>query len=186
MVKAKRFIIDALNLRPPPPSINVEEFALVSKAFHVIVDVRTEEERKEGKIPKSIHVPLESLTEENRTNMNVQFNELTVLCYDQRGEHVEEATKYLRDCGAEAWSLEGGADSFKEFVQQTRSGGYIRRVTLEEARQHMHAQARAGAKLPRQYDTTRTLDSFAHDDELLLGGKDKEPRSEGQKQQINV
>eukprot|EP00461_Guttulinopsis_vulgaris_P006318 UN06346 len=101
------------------------------------------------------------MTDEQRINLTVQFNELTILCYDQDGSRVELATSFLRDCGAEAWSLEGGADSFKEFVQQTRDGTYVRRVTLEEAKQHVHQQSRAGIKLPRSYDTNRTMETFS-------------------------
>jgi len=158
--KIQRTIVNAFNLAPPPPSVNLEEFALMSKMFKAIIDCRTDEQRAEGKIPKSLHIPLSTMTEENRQNIGIQFSQLTVLVYDQDGTNVDLAAAYLRDCGAEAWSLEGGAEAFKEFVTQTRDGMYTRRVTLEEAQQHIHAQARAGARLPRSYDPNRVIEQF--------------------------
>lgn len=162
--KLQRTLINAFHLAPLPPSVNLEEFALMSKLFQVIVDCRTEEQREEGRIPKSIHVPLSSMTEENRENMSIQFSQLTVLVYDQNSTIVDTAASYLRDCGAEAWSLEGGADAFRDFVAQTRNGTYTRRVTLEEAQQHIHAQSRAGGRLPRKYDPNRVIEQFEESD----------------------
>lgn len=158
--KIQRTLVSVFNLAPPPPSINVEEFALMSKMFQAIVDCRTEEQRMEGKIPKSVHVPMSSMTEDNRDNLSIQFSQLTLLIYDQDGTQVDAAAAYLRDCGAEVWALEGGANAFKSFVAQTRAGTYTRRVTLEEAQQHVHAQARAGARVPRKYDPNRVIEQF--------------------------
>jgi rhodanese-related sulfurtransferase len=148
------------------------------------VDCRSEEQRQEGKIPKSVHVPLDTMLESNRENLSIQFSKLTVLVYDQDGSTVDQAATFLRDCGAESWSLEGGAESFKDFVTHTRNGTYTRRVTLEEARQHIYAQARAGAKLPRPYDANRALEHFdtrldeIDPEESESGEKDKAIKSQ--------
>jgi rhodanese-related sulfurtransferase len=158
--KLKRTLLDVFNLAPTPPSVNVEEFALMSQMFNFIVDCREDEQRKEGKIPKSVHVPLSTMIDTQRENIGIQFSQLTVLVYDQDGSTVDTAAAYLRDCGAEAWALDGGAEAFKTFVTQTRNGTYTRRVTLEEAQQHVHAQSRVGARLPRPYDPNKVIEQF--------------------------
>lgn len=170
----KRAIVNVFGLAPPPPSVNVEEFALMSKVFKVVVDVRSAEQRREGKIPRSVHIPLESMTEESRENLIVQFKDLTILCYDQDGSTVDTAATFLRQCGSEAWCLEGGADAFKSFVTKTQTGAYLRTVTLEEARQHIHAQARAGARLPRDYSATAQGQTFSGEAELTHGSESQQ------------
>ena len=67
-------------------------------------------------------------------------------------------------------------------MTETQNGTYIRKVTLEEARQHIHAQARAGARLPREYNpsTQKFNDELSFDEQENSNISNQSPKSQQQ------
>lgn len=104
--------------------INVYELEQVRKENPKIkvIDVRTSQERKDMSIPKSIHLPLDSLLSGSwDTVLKGKSEPLVVYCHS--GMRSAQAVRYLKKQGfTEAHNLKGGILAYKFAGLKTQKG----------------------------------------------------------------
>ena len=72
----------------------------------VLLDVRTETERKQGSIKGSHHIPITSLA--SSTNELKKFKDAEIICYCRTGSRSLNAAAKLKKLGFNASNLKGG------------------------------------------------------------------------------
>jgi len=72
----------------------------------VLLDVRTENERKQGSIKGSYHIPLTSLS--SKQNELKKFKDAEIICYCRTGNRSLNAAAKLKKLGFNASNLRGG------------------------------------------------------------------------------
>jgi len=87
---------------------NVEKRLRTDQSLNVI-DVRTTEEIKGGKIPGVLHIPLHELPERvNELNKSKEY-----VCVCRSGSRSAKAAKYLKKNGFKAMNMNGGMMNWK-------------------------------------------------------------------------
>jgi len=72
----------------------------------VLLDVRTDTERKQGSIKGSFHIPITSLS--SSTNELKKFKDAEIICYCRTGNRSLNAAAKLKKLGFNASNLKGG------------------------------------------------------------------------------
>lgn len=72
----------------------------------VLLDIRTDTERKQGSIKGSHHIPITSLA--SRTNDLKKFKDAEIICYCRTGSRSLNAAAKLKRLGFNASNLKGG------------------------------------------------------------------------------
>lgn len=72
----------------------------------VLLDVRTDTERKQGSIKGSYHIPLTSLS--SSQNVLKKFKDAEIICYCRTGNRSLNAAAKLKKLGFNASNLKGG------------------------------------------------------------------------------
>ena len=72
----------------------------------VLLDVRTETERKQGSIRGSFHIPITSIS--SSENVLKKFKDAEIICYCRTGNRSLNAAAKLKKLGFNAANLKGG------------------------------------------------------------------------------
>lgn len=80
----------------------------------ILIDVRSEEEYKEGHLPMAENVPLDLILNEKY----MPGSDLPVFLYCDTGASSLQAAKKLGEHGVEAYSVAGGLSSYKGYLEK--------------------------------------------------------------------
>lgn len=80
--------------------------AYLKETDAILLDVRTNSERKRGHIKGSLHIPLHELT--SRADELKKYKEKEIICYCQSGSRSVSAALKLRKLGFTTGNLQGG------------------------------------------------------------------------------
>lgn len=80
----------------------------------ILIDVRSEEEYKEGHLPMAENVPLDLILNEKY----MPESDLPVFLYCDTGVSSLQAAKKLGERGVEAYSVAGGLSSYKGYLEK--------------------------------------------------------------------
>lgn len=84
---------------------------------YTIVDVRTKRERREGHVPGSLHISLDSL---DRRTKALEGKKVLAIC--RSGNRSRTATRMLKAHGIEAFNVKGGMLAWNRAGLPTRKG----------------------------------------------------------------
>ena len=93
-------------------SITVEEYLKQNKNSTILIDVRDSEELNLGKIENSIHIPFDELS----YNIEILDKNKKIFIYCKTGKRSEDAVKQLTELGYDAYSIEGGYEKYKKYI----------------------------------------------------------------------
>ncbi len=90
-----------------------EAFKLLDNKDTVFLDVRTYQEiKEEGKIPGSIHIPLDMLAQ--KIDMLKQYKDKKIVVYCRSGNRSVSASRLLSSLGFNVYNMQGGINEWKE------------------------------------------------------------------------
>jgi len=100
------------------PEIDVTQLAAERERGATLIDVRTDDEWVEARIPGSVHIPLADLPE--RADEVPQVDTVYVIC--AVGGRSAKAVQHLRSLGVDAVNVAGGTRSWIEAGLPTDHG----------------------------------------------------------------